>query len=36
MARIPKIHELPRIGKRTATALAVSLKEKIMKGNVMR
>lgn len=27
-AKMPKIHELPRIGKRTATALAVSLKEK--------
>lgn len=35
-ARIPKIHELPRIGKRTATALAVSLKEKIVKENMMR
>lgn len=35
-AKIPKIHELPKMGKRTATALAVSLKEKMKGGDMMR
>lgn len=32
-AKMPKIHELPRMGKRTATALAVSLWEKMKTAN---
>lgn len=33
---MPKIHELPRIGKRTATALAVSLQEEWKQEIVVR